>query len=63
MAEGLRERKRLAAMRRVQEVALDLFDARGFESVSIEEIARAAEVSPSSIYRYFGTKEQIVLYD
>jgi AcrR family transcriptional regulator len=63
MADGLRERKRLAAMRRVQEVALDLFDARGFESVSIEEIARAAEVSPSSIYRYFGTKEQIVLYD
>ena len=59
----MRERKRLVAMRRVQEVALDLFDERGFESVSIEEIARAAEVSPSSIYRYFGTKEQIVLYD
>jgi AcrR family transcriptional regulator len=50
-------------MRRIQETALDLFDAHGFENVSIEEIARHAEVSPSSIYRYFGTKEQIVLYD
>jgi AcrR family transcriptional regulator len=50
-------------MRRIQEAALDLFDAHGFENVSIEEIARHAEVSPSSIYRYFGTKEQIVLYD
>lgn len=60
---GLRERKRLAAMRRIQEVALDLFDAYGYEHVPIERIAEEAEVSPSSIYRYFGTKEQIVLWD
>lgn len=50
-------------MRRIQEAALDLFDARGYEDVSIEEIAEAALVSPSSIYRWFGTKEQVVLYD
>jgi AcrR family transcriptional regulator len=60
---GLRERKKLAAMRRIQEVALDLFDERGFEDVTIEEIAEAAVVSPSSVYRYFGTKEQLVLWD
>jgi AcrR family transcriptional regulator len=60
---GLRERKKLAAMRRIQEAALDLFDERGFHAVSIEEIAEAAEVSPSSVYRYFGTKEQLVLHD
>ena len=60
---GLRERKRVAAMRRIQEVALDLFDARGFDAVPIEEIAAAAEVSPSSVYRWFGTKEQLVLHD
>jgi AcrR family transcriptional regulator len=60
---GLRERKKLAAMRRIQEVALDLFDMRGFDNVTIEEIADAAEVSPSSVYRYFGTKEQVVLWD
>jgi AcrR family transcriptional regulator len=60
---GLRERKRLAAMRRVQQVALDLFDQHGFGAVTIEQVAAAAEVSPSSIYRYFGTKEQLVLWD
>lgn len=58
---GLRERKRLAAMQRIQTAALDLFDARGFANVTIEQIAEAAEVSPSSVYRYFGTKEQVVL--
>lgn len=61
--EGLRGRRRAAAIRRIQEAALDLFDERGFESVTIEEIAEAAEVSPSSVYRYLGTKEGIVLYD
>jgi AcrR family transcriptional regulator len=60
---GLRERKKYAAMRRIQETALDLFDERGFNNVTIEEIADAAEVSPSSVYRYFGTKEQMVLWD
>lgn len=63
MTLGLRERKKLAAMRRIQEVAVDLFDERGFEAVTIEQIADAAEVSPSSVYRYFGTKEQLVLWD
>jgi AcrR family transcriptional regulator len=60
---GLRERKKLAAMRRIQLAALDLFDERGFDNVTIEQIAEAAEVSPSSVYRYFGTKEQVVLWD
>lgn len=60
---GLRERKKLAAMQRIQEVALELFDQRGFDNVTIEQIAEAADVSPSSVYRYFGTKEQVVLWD
>lgn len=60
---GLRARKRGAAMRTIQRVALDLFDSRGFDAVTIEEIAAAAEVSPSSVYRYFGTKEGIVIHD
>ncbi|MPZ63106.1 MAG: TetR family transcriptional regulator [Propionibacteriales bacterium] len=60
---GLRERKKLRAMRHIQEVALDLFDEHGYAAVTIERVAAEAEVSPSSIYRYFGTKEQLVLYD
>ncbi|MEW9555492.1 TetR/AcrR family transcriptional regulator [Nonomuraea sp. NPDC050783] len=60
---GLRERRRIKAMRAIQEHALDLFDERGFDAVTIEEIAAAAEVSPSSVYRYFGTKEGIVVAD
>ncbi|WP_162450684.1 TetR/AcrR family transcriptional regulator [Phytoactinopolyspora mesophila] len=60
---GRRERKKLEAMRHIQRTALDLFDAQGYQQVTIERIAAEADVSPSSVYRYFGTKEQLVLYD
>ena len=60
---GLRERKRILAMRRIQDVALDRFDEEGYEAVTIERIAAEADVSPSSVYRYFGTKEAILLWD
>lgn len=50
-------------MRTVQQTALDLFDEKGFNEVSVEQIADKAEVSPSSIYRYFETKEGIILAD
>jgi AcrR family transcriptional regulator len=63
MASGLRERRRVKARRTIQERALDLFDERGFDAVTIEEIAAAAEVSPSSVYRYFGTKEGLLVAD
>ena len=60
---SLRERKKAATMHRVQEAALELFETRGFDAVTIEEVADAAEVSPSTVYRYFGTKEGLVLHD
>ena len=63
MTTGLRERKRLAGMHAIQEKALDLFDERGFDAVTIEEIAAAADVSPSTVYRYFGTKEGLIVSD
>lgn len=50
-------------MRAIQESALDLFDENGFDKVTIEQIAAHAEVSPSSVYRYFGTKERIIVAD
>jgi AcrR family transcriptional regulator len=59
----LRERKRLAAMRRIQDVAIEQFERHGFDEVTIEQVAAASDVSPSSIYRYFGTKEQLVVWD
>lgn len=58
-----RRSKRLNAMKHVQIVALRLFDESGFRSVTIDQIAVAAGVSESSVYRYFGTKEGIVLAD
>lgn len=63
MSTSLRERNRLAAMRAIQEKALDLFDERGFDAVTIEEIAAEAGVSPSTMYRYFGTKEGLIVSD
>ena len=60
---GLREQWRREAMRTIQARALDLFDDRGFAAVTIEEIASAAEVSPSSVYRFFGTKEGLLVAD
>lgn len=50
-------------MRHVHETALDLADRHGYSNVTIERIAEAADVSPSSVYRYFGTKEGIFLWD
>lgn len=58
-----RAERRREVMRRAQAIALDAFEARGFERVSIEEIARATDVGPATIYRHFGTKERLVLWD
>ncbi len=63
MASGLRDRWRSEAMRTIQACALDLFDERGFSAVKIDDIAAAADVSASSIYRYFGTKEGLLVAD
>lgn len=60
---SLRERKKIATMHQVQETALALFTEHGFDRVTIEQVAEAAEVSPSTVYRYFGTKEGLVVYD
>lgn len=59
----LRQRKRIAAMERIQEVAFRLLVDQGFEATTVEQIADRADVSPSSVYRYFGGKEDVFLWD
>ncbi len=58
---GLRERKKEATTERLREVALALVAERGFEAVSIDDIAAAADVSKTTFYRYFETKEDVLL--
>ncbi len=60
---GLRERKRLETLHRIQEEALRLFDEQGYDATTIEQIAEAAGVSPSTFYRYFPVKEDVVVQD
>lgn len=42
-------------------MAFELMEANGFDAVTVEEIASRSNVSPSTVYRYFGTKEALVL--
>ncbi len=60
---GLRERKKLKTRRSIQEHALRLFLEQGYEATTVEQIAEAAEVSPSTFFRYYPTKEDTVLSD
>lgn len=62
-AGGLRQLKKIETMRHVQLTALGLFETRGFDAVTIDEVARNARVSAPTIYRHFGTKEGLVLWD
>jgi AcrR family transcriptional regulator len=60
---GLRERKKQKTKAAIQRAALRLFKKRGYEETTIEEVAAAAEISPSTFFNYFPTKEDVVLFD
>ena len=57
---GLRERKKQQTRQFIAETAARLFAERGFEAVSVVEVARAAKVSEATVYNYFPTKEDLV---
>lgn len=57
---GLRERKKLQTAMRIYRTAVTLFAEKGFDAVSVQEIADASEVSKMTVFNYFGTKEELV---
>ncbi|MFB9516771.1 TetR family transcriptional regulator [Streptomyces purpureus] len=59
---GLRERKKRQTRRALSDAAIALFLDRGFDAVSVAEVAAAADVSKPTLFRYFPAKEDLVLH-
>jgi AcrR family transcriptional regulator len=62
-ALGRRDRKRLETRNALAAVALELFAERGFDAVTVNDIADRADVDPSTFYRHFGSKEAVIFSD
>jgi AcrR family transcriptional regulator len=60
---GLRERKKAKTKSAIQRHAVRLFTEQGYAATTVEQVAEAAEVSPSTVFRYFPTKEELVVFD
>ncbi|SEG93313.1 transcriptional regulator, TetR family [Actinacidiphila yanglinensis] len=62
-APSLRERKKQRTREAIRREAYRLFAEQGYEATTVDQIAEAAEVSPSTFFRYYPTKEDVVLVD
>lgn len=62
-ATGLRERKKIRTRAAIRDNAMRLFRKQGYTATTIDQIAEAADISPSTFFRYFPTKEAVVLAD
>ena len=60
---GLRERKKIKTRQAIRRAAFRLIDENGYAATTVEQIAEAAEVSPSTFFRYFPSKESLLLAD
>src|ERR1700746_473791 len=60
---GLRERKKIKTRQAIRREAIRLIDENGYAATTVEQIAEAAEVSPSTFFRYFPSKESLLLAD
>lgn len=60
---GRRERKRLQTRAALIKAAMELFDQRGFDEVTVADIADRADVDPSTFFRHFGSKEAVLFTD
>src|SRR5262245_30139869 len=60
--EGLRERKKRRTRQAIAEAAMELFKERGFDAVTVADVAEAADVSVKTVFNYFPAKEDLVLH-
>jgi AcrR family transcriptional regulator len=58
---GLRDRKKIQTQEAIRREAMRLIKENGYANTTVEHIAEAAEVSPSTFFRYFPTKEMVLM--
>src|ERR1700674_2684666 len=60
---GLRDRKKIQTREAIRREAMRLIEENGYATTTVEQIADAAEVSPSTFFRYFPSKEMVLMAD